>query len=90
MSYQFGKVKTNQPVKSNESEFGKPVYMIYVPYKYKDMAKLDGAKWDIINKFWYIFKDAPNYNTLIQKYNKNNFRKIDFGKSDIIINDFKE
>ena len=41
--------------------------VLYIPYDKKDDAKKQGAKWDLINKWWYC--DDKN-ELLIEKYKK--------------------
>lgn len=62
---------------------------LYVPFDYKDNAKVLGAKWDMVNKTWYTFRTDNNEDiqTLIDEYHKINFNeKIVYGDKIIIRN----
>ena len=46
---------------------------LYVPYEYKDRAKLLGAKWDVNKKKWYTTEANINYTKLIDTFHDQNF-----------------
>jgi len=76
-TYRFG--KTRQPI------FKQPVFKqeekiyVYVPYEYKNDAKNKGAKYDAENKKWYIYKSHPQYDYMVELFNRKNFVDSAFG-----------
>ena len=57
-------------------------YLDY-PFEYKNEVKKMSACWDEVTKKWYVKDDNPNYNYLVNTYNKKNIKngKIDFEKA---------
>lgn len=51
---------------------------IHLPYKYKDKAKILGAKYDKETKEWYVIEGSPDSLLLIDAFKKSNFDK--YGK----------
>ena len=72
----------SKPIKiSNQKE----ILLLNVPYKYKEEAKQEGAKYCYTHNYWYIHKDNPNANALIEKYSDKNLKiylKIPFASKD--------
>ncbi len=50
-------------------------HMLFVPFHYKDDAKLLGAQWDIVNKHWFVDDDCKYKDVLIDTYKISNFVK---------------
>ena len=69
-------LRTSQPLKPYVSEEDRNKIFLFVPYHYKDQAKAEGAKWDEINKKWYVENDKPERYNLIKKWVKENFEEI--------------
>ena len=45
--------------------------LLAVPFENKDEAKKLGAKWDAINKKWYIYENNPNKDLFMEKWKIN-------------------
>ncbi len=71
--YETFNVNSNQILPS----VGKKIY-IHLPYKYKDIAKTMGAKYDKETKEWYVIENSPNSYELMDAFKKSNFDK--YGK----------
>lgn len=73
-------VKKLNEVQQNTPEI-KPNIKVYlfVPYKYKDEVKRKGAKFDWLNKTWYIYDNHPDREELEYIYNQKNIQEYSSG-----------
>lgn len=52
---------------------------LFVPFQFKDDAKKNGAKWDLIHKKWYTYlADEYFYHNLVDTFHIDNFEKLTF------------
>jgi hypothetical protein len=61
----------------------KKIYL-YCPYEYKDRAKKLGAKFDGLEKQWYVMDNDPNKEILINTFHSDNFNYRGYMENELL------
>jgi hypothetical protein len=57
---------------SKENASNSKIYL-YCPYEYREKAKALGAKFDGVEKKWYVLNSSPHKEVLINTFHRDNF-----------------